>query len=55
MKHAVKVDSGAIICVSSFIKTSSGIQKLKGGIHRDADRKEMAYEDITELGIISFN
>jgi hypothetical protein len=28
MKYAVEMGSGAIICIPSFIKTGSGIQKL---------------------------
>jgi hypothetical protein len=28
MKYAVEMDSGAMICVPSFIKIGSGIQKL---------------------------
>jgi hypothetical protein len=33
MKYAVEMGSGAMICIPSFIKIGSGIQKLKGGIH----------------------
>jgi hypothetical protein len=32
MKHAVEMGSGAMICMPSFIKIGSGIQKLMGGI-----------------------
>jgi hypothetical protein len=31
MKYAVEMDSGAMIYIPSFIKISSGIQKLIGG------------------------
>jgi hypothetical protein len=36
MKFVVEMGSGAVICIPSFIKTGSGIQKFirKGGIHR---------------------
>jgi hypothetical protein len=30
MKYAVEMGSGAMICIPSFIKTGSGIQKLMG-------------------------
>jgi hypothetical protein len=37
------MDTGAMIYIPSFIKTGLGIQKLMGGgIHRKADRKEIA-------------
>jgi hypothetical protein len=28
------MSSGAVICVPSFMKIGSGVQKLMGGIHR---------------------
>jgi hypothetical protein len=31
MKYAVEMGLGAMICISSFIKNVSGIQKLLGG------------------------
>jgi hypothetical protein len=31
MKYDVEMGSGAMICIPSFIRTSSGIQKLMGG------------------------
>jgi hypothetical protein len=34
MKYAVEMGSGAMICISSLIKTGSGIQILIRGIHR---------------------
>jgi hypothetical protein len=34
MKDAVEMGPGAMICIPSFIKIGSGIQKLIGGIHR---------------------
>jgi hypothetical protein len=34
MKYVVEMGSGAMIYVPSFIKTSSGIQRFIGGIHR---------------------
>jgi hypothetical protein len=40
MKYAVEIGSGAMVYISSFIKTSSGIQKLMGEMriyrHRDS-------------------
>jgi hypothetical protein len=30
MKYAIEIGSGAMIYISSFIKTGSGIQKLMG-------------------------
>jgi hypothetical protein len=35
---AVEMGPGAVICVTSFIKIGSGVQKLIGGIHRQTDR-----------------
>jgi hypothetical protein len=37
MKHTVEMDSGALICIPSFIKTGSDIQKLIGAIDRHMD------------------
>jgi hypothetical protein len=37
MKYAIEIVSGAMICIQSFIKIGSGIQKLIGGIHRHTD------------------
>jgi hypothetical protein len=37
MKYAVGMGSGAMIYIQSFIKISSGIKKLMGGIHRQHD------------------
>jgi hypothetical protein len=37
MKYAIKMGSGAMIYIPSFIKIGSGIQKLMGGIHRDTN------------------
>jgi hypothetical protein len=34
MKYAVKMGSGAMIYIPSFMKIGSGIQKLIGGTHR---------------------
>jgi hypothetical protein len=34
MKYAVEMGSGAMMYISSLIKTGSGIQKLIWGIHR---------------------
>jgi hypothetical protein len=42
MKYAVEMRSGAMIYIPSFIKIGSGIQKLKGGIHRHTDRMEIS-------------
>jgi hypothetical protein len=44
MKYAVEMGSGAMIYTPSFMKTGSGIQKLKGEIykHRHTDSMEMA-------------
>jgi hypothetical protein len=38
MKYNVELGSGAMIYIPSFIKIGSGIPKLMGGIHRQADR-----------------
>jgi hypothetical protein len=37
MKYAVEMGSGAMIYIPSFIKISSGIQKLIRGIRRHTD------------------
>jgi hypothetical protein len=42
MRYAVEMGSGAMICIESFIKIGSGIQKLIGWLHRHTDRKEIA-------------
>jgi hypothetical protein len=42
MTYAVKIDSGAIVYIPSFIKISSGIQKFIGAIHRHTDSMEFA-------------
>jgi hypothetical protein len=39
MKYAVGMASGTMICVPSFMKICSGIQKLIKGIHRHTDRQ----------------
>jgi hypothetical protein len=36
MKYAVEMGSGAMICITSFIKIGSGVQKLIRGIHTDS-------------------
>jgi hypothetical protein len=42
MKYAVEMGSGAMICIPSFIKIGSDVQKLIGGIHRHTDSMEIA-------------
>jgi hypothetical protein len=37
MKYAVKMGSGGMMYIPSFIKTGSGIQKLISGIHSHSD------------------
>jgi hypothetical protein len=37
MKCDVEMGSGVMIYIPSFMKISSGIQKLKGGIHRHTE------------------
>jgi hypothetical protein len=37
MKHAVKLGSGAIIYIPSFIKTGLSTQKLVDGTHRHTE------------------
>jgi hypothetical protein len=37
MKHAVEMGSGAMICILSFLKIGSNIQKLIKGIYRYTD------------------
>jgi hypothetical protein len=39
MKYTVETGSDAMTYIPRFIKTSSGIQKLMGEIHRRADSK----------------
>jgi hypothetical protein len=40
MKYAVKMGSGATICIPSFIKIGLGIQNREGGrIHRQTHRQ----------------
>jgi hypothetical protein len=43
MKYTVDMGSGALIYIPSFMKISSGIQKLigGGGIHRHTDSMEV--------------
>jgi hypothetical protein len=41
MKYAVEVGSCAMICIQSFIKIGSAIQKLMGG-YIDTDSMEFA-------------
>jgi hypothetical protein len=43
MKYAAEMGSGALICIASFIKTGSGIQKLIGG-YKDALRAEQSHK-----------
>jgi hypothetical protein len=43
MKCVVEVGAGVMICILSFMKAGSGIQKLMGGIHRDT------YKEIGDL------
>jgi hypothetical protein len=38
MKYAIEMGSGAMICIPSFIKIGSGIQKLIGEIHSHTTR-----------------
>jgi hypothetical protein len=33
MKYAVEMASGGLTCIPVFIKISSGVQKLLGGVH----------------------
>jgi hypothetical protein len=42
MKYADEMGSDAMIHITSFIKISSGIQKLIGGEHRHTDSKEIS-------------
>jgi hypothetical protein len=42
MKYVAEMGSGAMIDISSFINTGSGIQKLIGGRHRHMDRMKIA-------------
>jgi hypothetical protein len=41
MNYAVEMGSGAVICIPSFIKISSGVQKLIGGIHRHRQQHDL--------------
>jgi hypothetical protein len=38
MKYAIEIGSGAIICIPSFMKTVSVIQKLIGGKNTQTPR-----------------
>jgi hypothetical protein len=38
MRYAVEMGSIAMVYILCLIKSGSGIQKLKGGIHRHTDR-----------------
>jgi hypothetical protein len=42
MKYTVETSSGAMIYVPSFMKISSGVQKLIRGIHRHTDSMVMS-------------
>jgi hypothetical protein len=42
MKYATEMGSAAMICIPSFIKIGSGIQKLIEGIQRHTYRKKIA-------------
>jgi heme/copper-type cytochrome/quinol oxidase subunit 1 len=42
MKYAVEIGSRAMIYIPSFIKISSAIQELMGGIHRHTDSMMIA-------------
>jgi hypothetical protein len=42
MKYAVHMGSGTMVYIPSFIKIGSGIQKLRGGIHRHTDSMVIA-------------
>jgi hypothetical protein len=42
MKYTDEMVSGAMIYISDFIKTGSGIHKLMGGIHIHTDSKVMS-------------
>jgi hypothetical protein len=44
MKYESEIGSSGMMYIPSFIKTGSGIQKLKKktGIHRHTDRTELA-------------
>jgi hypothetical protein len=37
MRYAVEIGSDVMICIQSFIKIGSGIQKLLEGIYRHTD------------------
>jgi hypothetical protein len=39
----IEMSSGAMIYIPSFIRISSGIQKMIGGIHKHTDRIGIAY------------
>jgi hypothetical protein len=44
MKYESEMGSGVMICISSFIKTGSGIQKLtgEGQVHRHTESMKIA-------------
>jgi hypothetical protein len=42
MKYAVEMGTGAVMYIPDLIKNGSGIKNSVGGIHRHADRMEIA-------------
>jgi uncharacterized protein Smg (DUF494 family) len=48
MKYVVKIDSGAMICIPSLIKTGSDIKKLMGGGYTNTQTYRLR-EDLISL------
>jgi hypothetical protein len=49
MKYGVEVGWGAMIYLSSFIKSASGIQTLMGGGVKDTDHKSLLQERTLQM------
>jgi hypothetical protein len=45
MKYAVEMGSGAMICITIFIKTGSSLQTLMGRIHKTTDSMVISLTD----------
>jgi hypothetical protein len=50
MNYAVQMSLGTMVCIPSFIKIGSDIQKLIGGIHRQTDSMEITCAFFRKVG-----
>jgi hypothetical protein len=48
MKYAVEMDSGAMMCIPSFVKIGSGIQKMMGDTQ--THRMKSVYSYLRKVG-----